>query len=139
MKKFYSEVKMHIKVVLNILQYKPELHLVSVTRAQTGLLILPIKVGHLVQIGAGGCAAEGKYGTFCKGSSNFPRATMEIKTIPAEIIPATYKEQCLQEINLRLYLFFNISSCTLHFFRNKETCQNDIVFRCVWTIITYFS
>lgn len=40
-------------------------------------------------ISAGGYAAENKYSTFCKGSSNFPRATMAIKTIPAEIIPAT--------------------------------------------------
>lgn len=29
--------------------------------------------------------------TFCKGSNNFPRATMAIITIPAEIMPATWK------------------------------------------------
>ena len=29
--------------------------------------------------------------TFCKGSKNFPRATMAIITIPAEMMPATWK------------------------------------------------
>lgn len=29
--------------------------------------------------------------TFCKGSSSFPRATMATITIPAEIMPATWK------------------------------------------------
>jgi len=30
MKKCYSEAKMHVKIVLNIIHYKPEPHLVSV-------------------------------------------------------------------------------------------------------------